>query len=114
MEFAQTLDRRRSVRVYRHWVADRRRIRAILDAMLLAPSAGDLQSYRVVIVENAKTMSALADAAYGQRFIAQASIVFVFFADPERSAAKYGQRGRVLFSLQDATLAAAYAQLSAA
>ena len=102
------------MRAYRPTVLDRRRIQAILDAVLLAPSAGDLQAYRVVIVEDPKTKSALADAAHGQRFIAEASVVFVFLADPERSAAKYGQRGRLLFSLQDATLAAAYAQLSAA
>ncbi len=102
------------MRAYRHTVLDRRKIQTILDAVLLAPSAGDLQAYRVVIVENSKTKSALADAAHGQRFIAEASVVFVFLADPERSAAKYGQRGRLLFSLQDATLAAAYAQLSAA
>jgi nitroreductase len=114
MEFLETLDRRRSVRAYRHTALDRRRIQIILDAVMLAPSAGDLQAYRVVVVENPKTKSALADAAHGQRFIAQASVVLVFFADPERSVAKYAQRGRLLFALQDATLAAAYAQLSAA
>ncbi len=114
MEFLETLDRRRSVRAYRPAMLDHQRIAAILDAMLLAPSAGDLQAYRVVVVEDPKVKSALADAAHGQRFIAEASIVLVFFADAERSAAKYAQRGRTLFALQDATLAAAYAQLSAA
>jgi nitroreductase len=114
MEFLEALDRRRSVRAYRRTALDHRRIQIILDAVLLAPSAGDLQAYRVVVVENPKTKSALADAAHGQRFIAQASVVLVFFADPARSAAKYAQRGRSLFALQDATLAAAYAQLAAA
>jgi nitroreductase len=111
MEFLEALDRRRSVRAYRRTALDHRRIQIILDAVLLAPSAGDLQAYRVVVVENPKTKSALADAAHGQRFIAQASVVLVFFADAARSAAKYAQRGRLLFALQDATLAAAYAQL---
>ena len=114
MEFLKTLDRRRCVRAYRHAVLDDRKIQAILDAALLAPSAGDLQAYRVVVVENPEAKAALANAAYGQHFIAEASVVLVFLADPERSAAKYGQRGRLLFSLQDATLAAAYTQLSAA
>jgi nitroreductase len=114
MEFLETLDRRRSVRAYRSVAPDRRKIEAILGAMLLAPSAGDLQAFRVVVVEDPRTKSALADAAHGQRFIAGASVVLVFFADAERSAAKYAQRGRALFALQDATLAAAYVQLSAA
>jgi len=114
MEFLKTLDRRRCVRSYRRAPLDKRKVQAILDAALLAPSAGDLQAYRVVVVENPETKAALVDAAHGQHFIAEAPMVLVFLADPERSSAKYGQRGRLLFSLQDATIAAAYAQLSAA
>jgi nitroreductase len=111
MEFCDTLDRRRSVRAYRHNALPDQTIGAILDAALLAPSAGDLQAYRVVVVESTLTKSALATAAHGQDFIAQAPVVFVFLSDPELSAARYGERGRLLFSLQDATLAAAYTQL---
>jgi nitroreductase len=39
--------------------------------------------------------------------------VLVFFANPARSAAKYGRRGDVLYCVQDATVACAYAQLAA-
>jgi nitroreductase len=35
-----------------------------------------------------------------------------YFAPPERSASQYGDRGRTLYALQDATIAAAYAQLA--
>jgi len=114
MEFLKTLDSRRCVHSYRRAPPDERKIQAILDAALLAPSAGDLQAYRVVVVENPETKAVLVDAAHGQHFIAEAPVVLVFLADPERSSTKYGERGRLLFSLQDATLAAAYAQLSAA
>lgn len=114
MEFLKTLDSRRCVRSYRHAPLDERKIQAILESALLAPSAGDLQAYRIVVVEDPKTKAALADAAHGQQFVAEAPVALVFLADPERCSAKYGQRGRLLFSLQDATLAAAYAQLSAA
>ena len=114
MEFRETLDSRRSVRTYRPSKPDPRAILKILEALALAPSAGNLQAYRVVAVGNPKVKAALAAAAHGQSFIAQASFVLVFFADPERSATKYLQRGRLLFAAQDATLAAAYAQLAAA
>jgi nitroreductase len=37
----------------------------------------------------------------------------VVCADPERSAERFGERGRDLFALQDATIAATYVQLAA-
>jgi nitroreductase len=39
--------------------------------------------------------------------------VLCFLADERRSEAKYHERGARLFSIQDATIAAAYAQLAA-
>jgi len=114
MEFFAALEHRRSIRAYAAEPLDASKIDAILDAVRLAPSAGDVQAYRIALVESGEAKAALAEAAFGQSFLAQAPLVLVFFADPERSGAKYSQRGRTLFALQDATIAAAYAQLSAA
>ncbi len=41
-------------------------------------------------------------------------VVLVFFANQRRSSSKYASRGEELYSVQDATLAAGYAQLAAA
>ena len=49
----------------------------------------------------------------GQEFLAQASVDLVFCANPQRSAVKYGKRGRELYSIQDATIACTYAMLAA-
>ena len=113
VEFFDVLDERKSVRAFALASITSSKIDMVLDAALLAPSAGDLQAYRIVVVEGIEGKAALAEAAHGQSFIRQASIVVVFLADPARSAAKYDRRGRELFSLQDATIAAAYAQLAA-
>lgn len=56
----------------------------------------------------------LSQAALGQESVYQASCLLVFFANPKRSSLKYGQRGEKLYSIQDATIAASYAQLAAA
>jgi len=56
--------------------------------------------------------AALARAA-DQSFIAESPVTLVFCANPGRAARKYGARGRDLYALQDATIAAAYAQLAA-
>ena len=78
----------------------------------LAPSAGNRQAYQVVIVRNAARKRALATAAAHQDWIGHAPVVLVFLADEERSATKYHDRGRHLYAVQDATIAAVYAQLA--
>jgi nitroreductase len=81
--------------------------------MISAPSAGDLQAYDIFVVRNKKKKYALAKAAGGQSFVSEAPVVLVFCSVPARSSWKYGSRGEQLYAIQDATIAAAYAQLAA-
>ena len=112
MDFIELVRNRRSVRSFRKSKVDPARLVAIMEAVRAAPSAGNLQSYRVAVVEELRLKAALAMAAGGQQFLEAAALILVFFADLERSAARYADRGRALFALQDATIAAAYAQLA--
>ncbi len=114
MQFFEVIDRRRSIRAYRATPVERPKIEAIVAAARFAPSAGDLQAYLILIAEKSETRARLAEAALGQTFVSEAPIVLVFLADTQRSEKKYGERGATLFSIQDATIAAAYAQLAAA
>lgn len=114
MQLFEVIDRRHSIRAYRATPVERPKIEAIVAAARLAPSAGDLQAYVILIAEKSETRARLAEAALGQTFIAKAPVVLVFLADTRRSEMKYGERGATLFSIQDATIAAAYAQLAAA
>lgn len=113
MEFFDVISTRRSVRAYQRIAVERDKLERILATANTAPSAGDLQAYEIVVVQRAAIRSSLATAAYGQGFLAEAPLVLVFFADPSRSAARYGARGERLFSIQDASIAAAHAQLAA-
>jgi nitroreductase len=76
-----------------------------------APSAGDLQSYRIFGARSGERQ-ALVHVAHEQTFIAEAPVCLVFCADPARSATAFGERGAKLYALQDTTIAAAYAQLA--
>lgn len=78
----------------------------------LAPSAGNLQAYQVIVVRDEAQKRDLARACVDQAFVATAPVVLVWLADPVRSARKYGTRGTQLYCLQDATIAASYAQLA--
>jgi nitroreductase len=88
-------------------------LQQILQAANRAPSAGNLQAYRIFVVSDSRTRHVLASACGEQDWVAQAPVTLVFFADPMRSGNRYGQRGRQLYCVQDATTACAYAQLAA-
>jgi nitroreductase len=113
MEFFEVIDGRRSVRVYAKSAVARDQVERVLAAARLAPSAGDLQAYQIALVEKRQTKVAVAAAAHAQDFIAEAPVVLVFCASAELSEGKYGRRGALLYCIQDATIAACYAQLAA-
>lgn len=113
MEFFNAISARQSIRAYQETSIDQNKLEKILMTANMAPSAGDLQAYEIVVVQQAITRSLLAAAAHGQEFLVQAPVVIVFFANPPRSAARYAARGEKLFSIQDAAIAASYAQLAA-
>jgi nitroreductase len=83
-----------------------------LDAANSAPSAGNLQSYKVYVVRNDEAKDEIMMASSDQECIVQAPLVLIFCAVRNPNL-KYGERGADLYSVQDATIAAAYAQLAA-
>ena len=113
MELAELIRARRSVRAFESRHVEEHKLDCILEAANLAPSAGNLQAYEIYKVTSPHPRAALARAA-DQSFIAQAPVILVFFANTGRSARKYGSRGRELYALQDATIAATHAVLAAA
>lgn len=113
MNFFEVLRKRRSVRKFKDEPISEDKLKLIYEAINSAPSAGNLQAYEVFVVKDKNKLKQLADAALSQEFIAQAPLALVFCANPARSRWRYGSRGEKLYSLQDATIACAYAQLSA-
>lgn len=112
-DFFETVHRRHSVRKYHaDMPVEREKLHAILATACAAPSAGDLQAYKIVVVEDPETRDALRAAASDQTFIAEAPVCLVFCCDRQRSAEEFGERGKTLYAIQDATIAAAYAQLA--
>jgi nitroreductase len=112
-DFFETVRHRHSVRKYQpDMPVETEKLHAILEMACAAPSAGDLQAYRILVVRDPAERRALVHAAHEQAFIAEAPVCLVFCADPARSAGVFGERGAKLYALQDTTIAAAYAQLA--
>jgi nitroreductase len=66
-----------------------------------APSGGNRQPWRIIIVTRDDLKNQLVTAAYDQKFIGVAPVIFVVCAVPEESAERYKDRGRTLYTLQD-------------
>ncbi|KAA3627529.1 MAG: nitroreductase [Proteobacteria bacterium] len=112
-DFFETVRHRHSVRKYHSDMpVEEEKLHAILEMACAAPTAGDLQSYRIVVVRDPDARDALCKATKEQDFLCQAPVSLVFCADTQRAAEEYGERGRNLYSIQDATISAAYAQLA--
>jgi nitroreductase len=106
------MHRRRSVRRYSRETISEALLDKLLKAAQLAPSAGNLQARDFIVVRDPNMKHELAEAAYGQFFIAMAPLVLVGCANIARSRIAYGQRAE-LYAVQDATIAASYIQLAA-
>jgi len=88
------------------------KIDKILAAADTAPTAGNFQGFQLVYIKNKEIKKRLVEAANNQPYV-NAPLVLVFCIDPSRVKMNFPQEILTKFSLQDATLAAAYSQLAA-
>ncbi|MFH1587489.1 MAG: nitroreductase family protein [Candidatus Diapherotrites archaeon] len=113
MDFFDVVGKRHSVRSYQDKEVEEVKLGKILSAIKRTPSAGGLRSFRVEVVKDKTTKGLLTGQTFGRAELDLAPVLLVFLADLEISASKYGERGRDLYCVQDATIAAAYSQLAA-
>lgn len=113
LDFFETVRRRHSIRKFRDDLpVEQEKLHAILEMADAAPSAGDLQAYKIVVVTSQGKREAISKLAGDEAFICQAPVCLIFCTDAQRSEAKFGARGKNLYALQDTTIAATYAQLA--
>jgi len=104
MDLREAILRRRSIRVFRDKPVDVDAIEALKEAVLWAPSAGNLQSRLFVFVHDAKTREALGACSYQKEIFVSAPLVVVGCAD-DAIMDEYGERGRDLYAPQDVAAA---------
>ncbi len=103
MDFKKVAEKRRSVRSFEDKDIPEEEIKEIIKIGHSAPSAGNRQARDFIVIKDEGEKQRLVENAYGQSFIADAPWVIVVCANKERSAERYGERGRKLYSIQDAT-----------
>lgn len=100
MDILNVIKERRSVRKFLKDPIPKEILNALKEAILWAPSAGNLQSRKFYFVFNQSIKNDLVKAALGQSFIAEAPLAIIGCADL-RIGEHYGERGVNLYAIQD-------------
>ena len=113
MEFNDVIRNRHSIRSFTDQPVEPEKLQQILETANLAPSSGNLQAYEIYVVTDAKKRDGLSCAALAQDYIAKAPVALVFCTHPELTQGRYTERGTRLYTVQDTTIACAFAMLAA-
>ncbi len=100
METLKAVKERRSIRSFQKKDIPRNLVDKLVDALIWAPSAGNLQARKFYFIEDEKLKREIVPAALGQGFIAEAPLVIIACTDNMISG-RYGDRGVNLYSIQD-------------
>jgi len=100
MTVFEAVKERRSIRQFRKDSIPDDVEQRLIESLLWAPSAGNLQSRKFYFVKDKEIKQALSAAALGQHFISKAPLVVVGCTD-SRIVSRYGERGVSLYTIQD-------------
>lgn len=100
MEVFGAVKERRSIRNFQKRDIPDEIIDKLIDSLIWAPSAGNLQARKFYFVRDAEIKRKLVTAALNQSFIAEAPLAIVGCTD-SRISGRYGERGISLYSIQD-------------
>lgn len=104
MSVLETIKERRSIRRFQAKEIPEEIIDKLINALIWAPSAGNLQSRKFYFVFDKKIKKDLVQTALDQSFIAEAPLVIVGCTNDEIEW-RYGERGKKLYSICDVAMA---------
>ena len=91
MDVFEAIKKRKSVRGYLDKPVEEDKLKKILEAARLAPSASNRQEWRFVVVKDKELRVELAKAAKGQIFVGQAPVVIACCAETDSHLMTCGQ-----------------------
>ncbi len=105
MNTEECIKTRRSVRKYKDKQVDWDLITNILDAGKFAPSAGNIQNWKFIVVRKEDVIKKLAKASFDQDWMEDAPVHIVVVGEPEKASRFYGARGERLYTIQSCAAA---------
>lgn len=106
MEVLECIKARRSVRKYLKKEVPWDHIASIIDAGRYAPSSGNLQNWKFIVVLDEGKRNSVSEACFHQSWMADAPVMIVVVAEFEKAEEYYKERGKVLYSAQNCAAAA--------
>jgi nitroreductase len=109
MDVFTAISQRSSVRAYKSTDVEEDKLKKILEAARLSPSASNRQEWKFIVVKDKEIKKKLAKAAFGQSFIGEAPIVVVACGTETKTVMGCGQPTHTV----DVSIACAYMILQA-
>ena len=91
MDVFTAISQRSSVRSYKSTDVEEDKLKKILEAARLSPSASNRQEWKFIVVKSKETKKKLAKAAFGQSFIGEAPVIIVACGTEPKSVMGCGQ-----------------------
>lgn len=109
MDVLSAIQGRRSIRQYSSRPVEDEKLGRVLEAARLSPSASNRQSWKFVVVRDAKKIALLTEAANGQAFVGQAPVIIAACGTDPEGVMMCGQHRHSI----DLSIAVAYMTLEA-
>ena len=105
MNITEAIKRRRSIKKYLDKEISLRLILDLIDAAHYAPSSGNLQNWKFIIVQNQKTREEIAECCLGQTWMREAPVHIVICSDRDHLRSYYEKHTNT-YSIQNCAMAA--------
>ncbi|MBU1198407.1 MAG: nitroreductase family protein [Nanoarchaeota archaeon] len=113
MDALECISTRRSIRRFLNVPVDFETIMTVVEAGSMAPSSGNVQDWKFIVIDDKEIMKKLCEYSLNQECIHNAAFLIVVCSDPEQTERHYGLRGQKLYTVQNCAAAAQNMLLSA-
>ncbi|MDA1196470.1 MAG: nitroreductase family protein [Nanoarchaeota archaeon] len=113
MDTIDAIQTRRSIRKFKEKDTAWSDIIPIIEAGQYAPSAGNLQNWKFIIIRDQKTRHKIADACHEQDWLKDAPTHIAIVAEPYKAHEFYGERGESQYTTQSCAAVAQNMMLAA-
>ncbi len=100
MVLSKYIKKRRTHNSFLNKKISKTKLNQILDSIKYAPNAGNLQNWRLILVQNQETKKKLAKASYDQEWIIHAPVIVVVCSDNEDIERFFGKKNSKKFGTQ--------------
>jgi len=105
MELDKVIKERRSVRKFKDLDVPWQFVAECLDAARYAPTSGNIQNFRFIVVKDKNKISNIADSCEDSNWLVQAPVIIVVCAELSKIRRMFSVRGEALYAVQNCACA---------